>query len=240
MHPSSRDLIFREVTLESEDYSNRTVDEWISIESRFTRCRFAKIRAKAVKFAAGKQPSVYVECIFDGSKLSEISAGPARFERCSFEKVTIKGIRCHEAEFVNCTFSGRIEGGFFNGTPDPEWQSILKRSRNEFIGNDFLRADLRDIDFRTGIDLTLQQLPHDPSKYLICLNPEPKLDALHRRFLSCRDLERREQAFIVLESLRSEVRDGQAQLFICKDSMEPFDEQLMEEIYAVLAEDNGA
>jgi hypothetical protein len=153
--------------------------------------------------------------------------------------VTIKGIRCHEAEFVNCTFSGRIEGGFFNGTPEPEWQSILKRSRNEFIGNDFSRADLRDMDFRTGIDLTLQCLPNDPNKYLICLDPEPKLDELRRRFLSLRDLERREQAFTILESLQSEVRGGQAQLFICKDSMEPFDEQLMAEIYAVLGTEDG-
>jgi hypothetical protein len=228
------DLILRDVVATGASYAGRKLGSFEAIGCTFTRCDFSNLKAQAVKFGAGATMTIYRDCVFDGSKLARVSGGAARFERCSFERVDISKFRCEPTEFIDCTFSGRLHGGYSNGTPSPDWQQRLGRASNEFRGNDFSRAELVDIGFRTGVDLSLQRLPVDPGKYLYSEAPRARLQMLREQFLSWTDLERRRQAFAALAMLEEELANGQQQLFLCKDSLAVFDTEVTGRIYAEL------
>jgi hypothetical protein len=95
--------------------------------------------------------------------------GLSRFVRCSFRNVNIRNWLCFAVELIDCTFSGKLQQAVFNGTPLAQKRALLGRDRNEFHGNDFSAADLIDVGFRTGIDLTRQRLPSGP-EYLYLPN----------------------------------------------------------------------
>jgi hypothetical protein len=155
------------VDLKEADFSGRRFD-YLSIGegSRLVGCDFRRIRVTGGGLGGGKRPTVYQECVFDGARLQNVIPGRASFVSCSFRDVTITDLRCHSAEFVDCVFSGQLKTVIFNGrvtNPDPE----LGRSVNAFQGNDFREADLRDVEFRTGIDLDRQLLPDGPEYLLV-------------------------------------------------------------------------
>ena len=103
----------------------------------------------------------YISCSFDRATINSIAPGHARFERCTFKDADFVQFFSHTVEFVNCEISGVIRSAFFNGTVPPECVSALGRKVNEFRGNDFSGATLVDVAFRTGIDLSLQEMPTD-------------------------------------------------------------------------------
>lgn len=98
-----------------------------------------------------------MECTFDGARIAFGPGGYARFVRCSFRNVALRDWFAFTVELVDCIFSciftGRLEGAFFIGTVPDQDVPIVGRTRNEFAGNDFSDMDLRDVAFRTGIDL---------------------------------------------------------------------------------------
>ena len=218
-------LVLNRIVSDAADYSARKVGHFEAIECTFRNCNFTRMQIDYVSFASGTGPTLYQDCRFDLSRMREAAGGPARFERCSFESVRIDLFLCHATEFVDCRFSGRLSG-YFNGTPPDDWQASLRRDKNEFSGNDFSRAELCDLSFRTGIDLSLQKLPTAPEKYFYSRRPELCIRALREKALVWRpdDPEDRKEVFSFIQVLEWELEGGQKELFISLAAMKPSSE----------------
>jgi len=94
-------------------------------------------------------------------------AGFARFEDCIFEDSRLDGWLATNAEFVRCTFVGKLTDAVFFGRPDLIGRWLSRRRINEFAGNDFEQASVWNVDFRYGVALELQRLPADPDLVVI-------------------------------------------------------------------------
>ncbi|MDR1443023.1 MAG: hypothetical protein LBJ02_11720 [Bifidobacteriaceae bacterium] len=146
--------------LRGRDFSGRRLTNgFLAVASRFEDCKFDGILVDSLAFGAGSALSEYVGCSFDGASLAASSGDVARFVRCSFENVRIRDWYCWEVEFVDCVFSGVLRNVVFDGQVPEMNRGRAGRDVNEFIGNDFSRADLRGVTFRGGIDLGRQRLP---------------------------------------------------------------------------------
>jgi hypothetical protein len=98
---------------------------------------------------AGERPSVYVDCVFDGSRIRFNPGGLARFERCSFRDVELRDWMSFGTELIDCVYTGKMRRSFFNGRPGLHATPGLDRDRNEFRGNDFSGMEFIDVGFRT-------------------------------------------------------------------------------------------
>jgi hypothetical protein len=210
---SAEVLTLENEIFEDSDFSDTKLVGFQSIKSRFRRCRFEGMQVEDATFGAGKDVSEYVECSFDRSRLRAPVVGQARFVACTFRDVRLHEWFARDAEFVDCVFSGRAEKALFFGAPDEERRDELGRSTNEFVGNDFTGMELRDVDFRHGVDLTKQRLPNG-KEYLI-------VEDARRAVVGARDAVRfwdddrdREYALDLLRELMWEVEDGQEQFLL--------------------------
>ena len=115
-------------------------------------------------------------------------------------------------EFVECVFSGRGEKIVFNGTVPERSRAAAGRAVNEFRDNDFAEMQLRDISFRTGIDLTKQKLPSGPDYIYV---GEARVAIARTRAIVSQwdDDKQRTSALALLRRLDSEAERGQEQLF---------------------------
>lgn len=168
---------------------------------------------KSAGFGDGRQVSEYVGCNFDGAKLVMAPGGNARFVDGSFEKTTIQSWFCFAVELIDCRFTGRLKKVFFNGTVPTDRQLDFGRMRNRFEGNDFSQADLFDVGFRTGIDLSKQRLP-DGDEYVYL--PDAAA-AIARARLACdawTDPEDKDAANSLLDVMERDVARGQQQLLM--------------------------
>ena len=181
----------------------------------FEQCDFTAMRPRQFSFAGGKEPTKYVECAFDRSKLTRIIAGQARFERCSFLDVELKGFLGHQTEFVDCVFSGVLRESVFYGRVFD--QSKTSRKVNEFRGNDFSKTRFVDVGFRQGVDLSLQQLPKGED-YVYLRDADRVLRDLRQMYLQKPASALRQEVFRFLQVPEEEIRAGQKQLFLCKSS----------------------
>jgi uncharacterized protein YjbI with pentapeptide repeats len=139
--------------------------EWRSFAvegCHFEKCNFRNMKSESGSWGVGRVMSTYVDCTFDGARIGYMGGGYCRFERCSFEKVNLRDWWGFELELVDCTFSGKLTKVVINSTVPEEDVAYAKRTTNEIRGNDFSRAKLVDVGFRTGVDLTLQKLPSGP------------------------------------------------------------------------------
>ena len=140
---------------------------------------------------------------------------------------------CFAVELVDCTFTGRLRKAIFNGTVPAEQRSMAGRISNDFRGNDFSGMDLRDVGFRTGIDLTLQRLPTG-SQYLYV---EDATGAVHRArnaVAHWEDLALRREAMVLIEILESEISEGQRQLLLRKDDYSSFPGEAIDALFGLL------
>jgi len=217
--PDDQRLVLDHLNLQGADFSRREL-MWgfVPIESRFVQCRFERMKVQGMWFGAGKRPSEYLECSFDGCQLEFGAPGRARLERCSFRDVDLRDLYCHEVEFIDCTFTGRLRNGFFNGTVDSYDQHELGRERNEFRGNDFSAMELWDVAFRTGIDLTEQRLPTGP-EYVYLPDAGPALQRARTAVERWEDSDARKRALVLIQTLDMEASGGQKQLLLRR---EPF------------------
>lgn len=223
-----RELTFENATVRGEDFSGRKLDYFGVTNSTFESCRFDRVRLKHCSFGSGRKQSVYRDCSFDGAKLRMGIGGHYRFERCSFRDVDLWEWFCFEVEIVDCVFTGKLRGVVFNGRvqdsaydplKDEEYDPrvLLGRERNEFHGNDFSGAELLDVGFRTGIDLTKQRLPSGPD-YLYIPDGERTFHRARSEAIGLKNLEVRQVVLRWLDSRLDEVREGQNQfLFRPKD-----------------------
>jgi uncharacterized protein YjbI with pentapeptide repeats len=128
--------------------------------SRLIRCVFMDVHAKSVNLGGGLFQSTYTDCIFEDCDFVFGAVGNARFSRCRFNRCRLSHIFGTRLEMLDCSFpETRIEQAVFHGASLASVPGEVKRERNEFSGNDFSAADLVDVSFRGGIDLTKQALP---------------------------------------------------------------------------------
>jgi len=229
--------------LENAEYSGRKLMSFVSIGSRFTRCRFERMRVDHAALGAGMELSEYLDCSFDGSKLTLHSGGFTRFERCSFRNVELRSWDADHVELIDCVFTGRLRTARFWGSPLPStaqdnyeedlrflaregrpvpagYRELALRSKNEIHGNDFSNAEFANVSFRRGVDLSSQRLPSgDDYLYL----PDAAATIGRARLL----LQQRAvdgvsaRAERLLLGLTSDVDEGQRQLLLREKDFAP-------------------
>jgi len=209
------------------DFSGQSDGYFGAVGCTFDDCDFSNMKLRQFTFAGGREPTRYSRCKFDGSRIQHVIAGLARFESCSFLNVNITRLFSHAAEFVDCVFSGALRDSVIYGRVVEHYREATTRVVNEFSGNDFSAMRFIDVGFRQGVDLSRQRLPSGDD-YLYLKDAEPKLSALRNKYLHQPASQRRTEVFQALELLESEVRDGQADLFLCKN--------YVDEIWAELRE----
>ena len=211
--PNDRRIVFDHVHVRGEDYSHRNLMQLGTIGCRLEGCRFNGVQVEGgVQLGAGRELSEFIECSFDGARMDS-GGGFSRFVRCSFRNADLRGWICLRTEFVDCIFSGRIRKCIFNGTVPEQDRAWVARGLNEFHGNDFSAADLIEVDFRTGIDLTQQRLPGG-AEYLYLPDPMPVIERVRTEVLGWLDFEHRRIALIMLKTMEEQVAGGQRQLLL--------------------------
>ncbi len=198
------------------DFQGAHIAQFSSDGCRFEECNFEGAVIDSASFGAGHQISEYVGCSFDGAKLRMGPGGYARFVDCSFNKTVIEHWFCFAVEIVDCRFSGRLKKVFFNGTVPLEDRIDVRRKSNQFEGNDFSKATLIDVAFRTGIDLSRQRLPKGDG-YIYFSDAVGAARRARSAFDDWDDPRSRLAAQGVLALMEQDVAAGQQQLLIRVD-----------------------
>jgi hypothetical protein len=188
-----------------------------SVGSLFERCRFERMRIADASFGSGRETSTYRDCSFDGTRTKFMGGGFARFERCSFQDVDFREWFCFTVEFVDCVFSGSLRGCVFNGKVPDDDVRWAGRTMNQITGNDFSRAELWDVGFRTGVDLTAQRLPSGPA-YRYISDAASAAARARAAIITWDDLDFRQSCLRILASMEAEVASGQRQWLLRTDA----------------------
>ncbi|SCF29219.1 Pentapeptide repeat-containing protein [Micromonospora viridifaciens] len=167
------DVSFAQVRMVGVDFSGLRFSGFLAHDSVFESCDFSRTAFDHVLFGAtgyggGRwdelswPATVYRECVFSRTRIPpQAYFGNARFERCVFDGARLRDLTSrHKAQFVECTFRGKIQDVNFWGIPT-ERTAALGRDRNAFTGNDFASADLLGVAFK-HIDLHAQEFPGMP------------------------------------------------------------------------------
>ncbi len=196
-------LMLSRATVRDADFSRVTFDQFAPEGCTFEHCDFGgqTLDRRYQPLFSSRRQSVFRDCRFDGADLTGVRPGQARFERCSFANARIDAWESFTAEFIDCTFAGRIVNARFYGRP---WGSGAERldparKTNAFTGNDFHSADLVGVIFIHGIDISKQRWP-EGSQYVV-------LDRIHQRIakarlgvLEWRDHRARQEALDMLQA----------------------------------------
>ncbi|MEU4623377.1 hypothetical protein AB0G04_25825 [Actinoplanes sp. NPDC023801] len=164
--------------LRDVDFSRIRFTRFLAHDTLFEGCDFSRTWLPHVLFGAtgyggtrwdekSWPETVYRDCIFVLTKIpASAHFGNARFERCVFDHAGQRGWRFGgPAQFVDCTFRGRVQNCVFGGTTDG-YRTVLGRDRNAFTGNDFTGADLVGNVFQHA-DLRAQTFRGAPDQTLL-------------------------------------------------------------------------
>jgi len=228
-------LFLQHQHLTGQNFSGMKLASFDSLGCTFERCNFSKLKAPHVVLAAGKEPSRYVECTFDGAKFGKLLFGPARLERCRFLDVKIENVFSHSAEFVDCVFSGSLRRSVIYGRVFGRDAEFTSRKVNEIRGNDFSSMKFFDVSFRQGVDLGLQKLPVGDD-YFILETAERKLTAVRRKWVEQPSSELRKKILTYLDILLEDALDGQSEMFLCRDSAPYLGDQTVKDLWKEMAE----
>ncbi|QCW24433.1 hypothetical protein FE772_00855 [Lysobacter enzymogenes] len=144
----------------NETFHDMQVDSFRIQGSRLQGCVFSKIRSRQACLGSGPSMSYLDDCIFEGCDLRLSVAGNARLTRCRFVDSFLREVIAPNLELVECVFENTtISSAVFHGKVMADDVRTLGRSVNEFRGNNFSSAKLRDVGFNTGIVLADQVLP---------------------------------------------------------------------------------
>jgi hypothetical protein len=168
---------------------------------------------------SGEKPSVYVDCVFDRSRIRFNPGGLARFERCSFRDVELRDWMSFETELIDCVFTGKMRRSFFNGRAGSAATPGLDRDQNEFRGNDFSGMEFTDVGFRTGVDLRLQRLPVGP-QYVYLKDAGPALDRARDLVVASGEVRlvgATGDRVPVIDHYRESVQEGQKQILVSRN-----------------------
>jgi pentapeptide repeat protein len=160
-----RVVALHRATITGVDFRRARFDKFSLGGCLFDHCDFRglKLDRRLAPLLVALPRSVFRDCRFDGADLRRAFLGQSRFERCSFDDANVDGSHAETAEFVDCRFAGPLDDVTFYGTPSgPEAKRLdPPRKRNEFRGNDFRDAELLDVAFVAGVDMTRQRFPDD-------------------------------------------------------------------------------
>lgn len=188
------------------DFGSRKL-EWLSVtSSKFDDCSFKNLRVTGGALGEGSVQSVFSDCSFDGSHFSGVMLGYVRFENCSFRDVTAQSWMCHNVDFVDCVFTGRLDKLTVFGS----YEGIV----NEISGNDLTGATMLGGGFRAGVDLRKQKLPAD-KRHVLIPDPEAFLVRAMAAVQEWPDGEMRQFAASYLTVLGEDFRSGQNELLYC-------------------------
>jgi uncharacterized protein YjbI with pentapeptide repeats len=220
--------------LTGADYSGQSVHTLSVGSSELTDCKFDRMRIESFTTTARASVCMFVGCSFDDSHIALITSGFARFERCSFRGTNIGSWDSDSVELIDCVFSGQIRRAMFWARPVTTEQlldsdarfrakhglaplsdayiAMAHRPINEFHGNDFSGADLVDVNFRAGIDLSRQTLPSGGDYIYLA----EALATIHRVRDAIGDWPDDElsKANSMLKALMREPEEGQTQLLV--------------------------
>lgn len=197
-------VLLQHATVADVDFGRASFDRLAPTACTFVSCDFrrATLDKKLLPLFRAKERNVFRACRFDGVDLRGVDPRASRFEACVFDGADMSGWSASTAEFVDCHFGGRTAHVRFYGRPwGPGAADLdLKRTVNEFRGNDFSEAELVDVTFVMGIDIGSQRWPQTKD-YV-------RLDRIHQRLTRARsdilrwkDLERRSDALQMVQSL---------------------------------------
>jgi hypothetical protein len=221
------------------DYSSKRFAQFCTIGCRLEHCRFDGSIIKAAQLGSGTEPSEFLDCSFDGARMTMGPGGYARYVHCSFRNVELRDWTCLTVELIDCMFSGRLCGGIFNGSVPEDDRARLRREKNEFHGNDFSNMDLVDVSFRTGIDLTQQRLPSGPD-YLYLPKAEEALKYLWTDIVGWKDIDQRQSALSIFKAIQYEATMGQQQLLLREDNYQSHSRQVVKRVFMLLREGAGS
>lgn len=156
------DVEFGAVTIRAMSFAGMHFEQFSAEGTKFVNCDFSGARLEG--WFGVRRQTRFEDCLFDGTRMSDVEPGQARFVRCQFSAVTIRGWNAAANEFIDCRFAGLIKQCNFWGRPAQEWMERMRPARptNEFRGNDFRAAELIDVSFKGGIEISAQRWPDSP------------------------------------------------------------------------------
>jgi uncharacterized protein YjbI with pentapeptide repeats len=216
------------------DMAGIVISVFIARGCSFDSCNFTGTRFGAGYFgggeAAGFSQTVYRNCCFDRCGLDGIDFGSARFERCSFRDVRLRKWLSFSSEFIDCVFAGDIPEAAFLGHSPLRSKS---RQRNDFRGNDFSGVRFGSVEFRGGIDLSLQRLPTKDGHVLLDRRSERTAIVLAEIGGWVNQVERRSAAQY-LQIFAGSRYDSREQLYIHNHPVKLIDETLRRRVVSML------
>lgn len=219
-------------TYQNVSFVGSRFDVFNAAHVSFSGCDFTGAKMKGGAFGGGRAQSVFRDCIFDRSDLHHALPCDVRFERCSFENTKIDGWRADGAEFVDCTFTGRIRGARFTGSP--RFYGVdLGRERNEFHGNDFTGAELIEVEFVLGIDLRANRLPTSPDYAYLDRRAE-RIERARADIARWEDDRERERALLELRIFSEGGYRTQPDLFVRRADLVPRMSAVRDRLLALL------
>jgi hypothetical protein len=187
--------------------------------STLVRTIFEGLRIECGTLGGGIQISEYVDCTFQRCRLELEVPGRARFTRCRFRDVRLSSWFCLNAEFIDCSFSGRLNKVVFDASLTPIDQAELGRTYNRYENNDFRKCKFKDVAFRGGIPLDPELLPEEPGGIFL---PDAA-EACAAALVKIREGETSEFATNYLDTALEYIRRGQNQRYIAPADLESRD-----------------
>lgn len=164
--PRSR-LVISEQSQTNVAYEKLNLDAISVANAHFLECRFESIKAKSVSLGSGLKKSTYTRCVFKECDWTFGAIGDVRFVDCVFNGCKLTNLYGVSVEMLRCSFPAtRIRRAVFHAF-DPDSTSPSFRRHNEFSDNDFSQSVMIDVDFRGGIDMSKQNWPIDGDHVLV-------------------------------------------------------------------------
>jgi uncharacterized protein YjbI with pentapeptide repeats len=232
--PEGHRVFFKGAQIEGVDFSRTTWNSFLQVGCTFTDCDFRAARFRYAEFGTMPKPTLFKRCSFVTSDLLQSHLINARFEECDFSGARIEEWTSSIAEFVECRFEGTLERCIFWGRPHGPLGDALrpKRVRNEFRGNDFSHADLRDCSFRGGIDIREQRWPTS-SEYVRLTHFRERIAAAVRAVAAWAPGPERREAEVMLTVLAIDAEPEQEEGFLRRDDM-PITPQTRDRVWQLL------
>jgi len=219
--PRRTTLTFRSADAQALDLSNQAIDNYVAFGSRFEDCDFSRTVFGGGVF--GHLPQViYLRCRFDNADLRNVSPLWARFEACHFANSRLDEWNATGAEFVDCSFSGRLLRVKFSARPwePPGARTNPPRTRNAFCANDFSAAELIDCSFSGGIRLSVNQWPSAP-EYLFLSVAQQRLKSVRAEVETWPETPARKRALVWLDVRSKWGYAEQDELILRRDEIAP-------------------
>lgn len=227
--------IFRQCTFENVRFREIDSRQWNERGCQFTDVDFsgANLRDAAI----GIDGSTYIRVSFRKVDFSGASFFRPQFIDCDFCDARLKDVDFFASNFVNCKFSGRLEGVWFRRYyPLPQYERQMgKAVPNQMRNVDFSEAELWGVTFTGGLDLSHVVLPKDGSHILL-----RHFDAALTRVkedmdtLSLWSVEEKKQVMISIESFLVHAKNQPMWILNKKEMLAELGEEIGESFVALL------